>query len=123
MLKILHENFRHLIFATRYSIAGLKAAFQDEMAFRQICLLCLVGIPVAFLVSVDWSTTMLLIFPLALAVIIELLNTGIESVVDRISKELHPLSKKAKDTGSAAQFCSQILIVIVWGSFFIWKLL
>lgn len=122
MPKILYENFRHIICATRYSIAGLTAAFRDEMAFRQICLLCLAGAPCAFFFADGWMEAMLLIFPLALSVIVELLNTAVESVVDRISKELNPLSKKAKDTASAAQFCTQILCLVVWTSFIARKL-
>lgn len=122
MAKIAHGHFRHMIAATRYSLSGLAAAFREELAFRQICFCCFVGVPFAFLVGGDWLETMLLIFPLALAVIVELLNTAVESVVDSISTELHPLSKKAKDTASAAQFCAQILIVGAWGSFFIRKL-
>lgn len=123
MSKILYTHLLHIISATRYSLAGLAAAFRDEMAFRQISLVCVAGFPAAFLVGADWVEAMLLIFPLALAVVVELLNTAVESVVDRVSKELHPLSKKAKDTASAAQFCAQLLIAVVWGSFFIRKLL
>ena len=56
---------------------------------------------------------------LVVALLVELLNSAIENVVDRISPELHPLSKKAKDMGSAAQFTAQICILVVWGTYLI----
>ena len=69
-----------------------------------------------------WAEGILLILPLALAVVVELCNSAIENVVDRISPEWHPLAKKAKDMGSAAQLTAQILIALVWGSYLLVRL-
>ena len=66
-----------------------------------------------------WGDRVLLALVLVVALLVELLNSAIENVVDRISPELHPLSKKAKDMGSAAQFTAQICILVVWGTYLI----
>ena len=106
-----------LLNATRYSLAGYKAAWQDEEAFRQICLLAVIGLPLAC-----WPESVLLAVPLVLCLLVELLNSAIENVVDRISLEWHPLAKKAKDMGSAAQFTAQIFLAAVWGSYVLGRL-
>ena len=77
------------------------------------------GLPLAWLLGESWGDSILLSAVLLLAMIVELLNSAIENVVDRISLELHPLAKKAKDMGSAAQFTAQSLIVLVWGSYLV----
>lgn len=104
-----------LLNATRYSLAGYKAAWQDEEAFRQICLLAVIGLPLACRLGRDWAESVLLAVPLVLCLLVELLNSAIENVVDRISLEWHPLAKKAKDMGSAAQFTAQLFLAAVWG--------
>lgn len=114
-------HLRHLLDAFRYSLHGLESAFKDEMAFRQIVLCAAIGIPAAVFLAGSWTEMILLILPLILAIIVELLNTAVESVVDRISMERHPLAKKAKDTASAAQFCAQIFALFVWGSHILTK--
>ena len=86
-----------LLNATRYSLAGYKAAWQDEEAFRQICLLAVIGLPLACWLGRDWTESVLLAVPLVLCLLVELLNSAIENVVDRISLEWHPLAKKAKE--------------------------
>ena len=86
-----------LLNATRYSLAGYKAAWQDEEAFRQICLLAVIGLPLACWLGRDWAESVLLAVPLVLCLLVELLNSAIENVVDRISLEWHPLAKKAKE--------------------------
>lgn len=74
-----------LLNATRYSLAGYKAAWQDEEAFRQICLLAVIGLPLACRLGRDWTESVLLAVPLVLCLLVELLNSAIENVVDRIS--------------------------------------
>lgn len=108
--------------ALRYSLDGYRAAWKDEQAFRQIVCLCGPGLILAVLLCRTWAEGILLILPLALAVVVELCNSAIENVVDRISPEWHPLAKKAKDMGSAAQLTAQILIALVWGSYLLVRL-
>ena len=111
-----------LLNATRYSLAGYKAAWQDEEAFRQICLLAVIGLPLACRLGRDWAESVLLAVPLVLCLLVELLNSAIENVVDRISLEWHPLAKKAKDMGSAAQFTAQLFLAAVWGGYLLGRL-
>jgi len=108
------RGFRRILNAAGYSIAGLKAAFAGEAAFRQLVMLNLLLIPVACLLDVSRVERALLIAVALLAPIIELLNSAIEAAIDRISLELHPLSKRAKDMGSAAQLLALVLIATVW---------
>jgi diacylglycerol kinase (ATP) len=105
---------KRVVLATAYSLAGLKAAFQKEAAFRQLLLMALVLIPLAFTLDVVRVERALLVGVVVLALIIELLNSAIESTVDRISLELHPLSKQAKDMGSAAQLLTLGMIFLTW---------
>ena len=93
--------------AAGYSLAGLRAAFIHEAAFRQLLLL-------AFWLPVTGVERALMVGVVLLALIVELINSAIEAVVDRISLELHPLSKRAKDLGSAAQMLALLLITSVW---------
>ena len=108
--------------ACRYSRDGFAAAWQDEQAFRQIVWGCLAGLPLACWLGESWSDRVLLGLVLVIALLVELLNSAIENVVDRISPEPHPLSKKAKDMGSAAQLTAQICILVVWGAYLIGRL-
>ena len=101
--------------ATRYSLAGFKTAFQNEAAFRQILLINLILIPLSFWMPVRRVEQALMVAVCLLALIIELINSAIEAVVDRISMERHELSKNAKDMGSAAQFVALSLIALTWG--------
>ncbi len=101
--------------ATRYSMAGFKTAFQNEAAFRQILLINLILIPLSFWMPVSRVEQTLMVAVCLLALIIELINSAIEAVVDRISMERHELSKNAKDMGSAAQFVALSLIALTWG--------
>lgn len=100
--------------AAGYSAAGLQAAYRGEAAFRQLLLLNGLLLPVASLVDVTRGERALLIFMPLLALMVELLNSAIEAAVDRISLSLHPLSKQAKDMGSAAQFIALSAIAITW---------
>ncbi|NQD93439.1 diacylglycerol kinase [Pseudomonas sp. CrR25] len=103
-----------IIHAAGYSAAGLRAAFVGEAAFRQLLLLNLLLVPLAFTLHVSRAERALLIGVLLLSLIVELLNSAIETVVDRISLDHHRLSKQAKDIGSAAQLLAMTLIALVW---------
>jgi len=107
--------------AFRNSCAGLAGAFRNESAFRQEVALAAVLIPVACLVDVTRLERALLIATVLLLLIVELLNSGIETAIDRISFELHPLSKRAKDMGSAAVLLTLLLLGVVWAAI-LWPL-
>lgn len=100
--------------ATRCSIDGIKLAWQHESAFRQELSLAAVMCPLAFFISNSVEQLLLLILPVFLLVVVELLNSAIEATVDRISTSLHPLSKQAKDIGSAAVFFVLVLLTLTW---------
>ena len=99
--------------ATGYSLAGLRAAW-GEPAFRQEAAVALLLLPAAFWLGRTWAETALLAGSLMLVMIVELLNTGIETAIDRIGPEWHDLSKRAKDMGSAAVLLSLLLAGGVW---------
>lgn len=100
-------------YATSISAAGLRAAWY-ETAFRQEVLLAMIMIPAAFWLGNSWVETSLLIIPVVFVLVVELLNTGIEVVIDRIGPEWHEFSKLAKDLGSAAVLLSLLLCAGVW---------
>ena len=109
-----HKGWRRLVNATGYSWAGLRAAWRNEDAFRQEALLCAALVPVALWLGDSAVERALLIGSLLLVVIVELLNSGIEAVVDRIGQERHELSGRAKDIGSAAVFVALLNAAAVW---------
>ena len=100
--------------ALHYSIAGLRAAFKHEDAFRQELTLALVLIPAALFLPASATGKALMVASVLLVLIIELLNSAIEATVDRISLEDHRLAKRAKDIGSAAVLIGLINVLIVW---------
>ena len=107
--------FQRLINATGNSLRGLARAWRSEAALRyEIYVLCL-AIPAAFMLARNAIERALMIGSALLVVVVELLNTAIETVVDRISEERHQLSGLAKDLGSAGVFCSIVLAAVVWG--------
>lgn len=99
--------------ATGYSIEGLKAGW-GEAAFRQEALAAFVLLPLSFWLGNTWTEVALLAGSVLLVMIVELLNTGIETAIDRIGPEWHDLSKRAKDMGSAAVLLSLLLCAGVW---------
>ncbi|HEY1230897.1 MAG TPA: diacylglycerol kinase [Ramlibacter sp.] len=99
--------------ATGYSLAGLRAGW-GETAFRQEALAAMVLLPLAFWLGAGWVQVALLAGSVMLVMIVELLNTGIEAVVDRIGPEWHDLSKRAKDMGSAAVLLALLLALGIW---------
>ncbi len=100
--------------AAGYSWTGLKAAFKHEAAFRQELALCLVLIPVGLWLGQSGIERALLIGSLLLVLIVELLNSAIETVVDRFGGEQHELSGRAKDIGSAAVFVALLNAAVIW---------
>ncbi len=105
----------HIIKAVTWSMAGIKAAWKNEQAFRWEAAIVLLMMPVGFWLgrtAVEWA---LLIASSMSILITELLNSAVEAVVDRIGPERHELSKRAKDLGSAAAFISMITAAVVWG--------
>lgn len=107
-------GIRRVIKAAGYSIDGFKAAYKSEAAFRQVVWLNLVLVIALIFLPFAVSIKMILLLVSALSVIVELFNTGLEAAIDRISDEYHPLSKVAKDVGSAAQLIVLTLQSIVW---------
>jgi diacylglycerol kinase (ATP) len=103
-----------IVRAAGYSYDGLKTAYRGESAFRQETWLAAVLLPASFWVGRNWVEVALLAGTVVLVMIVELLNSGIEAVVDRVSFELHDLSKRAKDLASAAVFLSLVLCSGVW---------
>jgi len=102
--------------ALGYSIEGLRAAYAGESAFRQEVWLLIIATPLAFWLGRDWVQIALLLGTLILVLIVELLNSGIEAAIDRVSFELHELSKRAKDIASAAVLLSLLLTGGVWAA-------
>jgi len=100
--------------ATRYSAAGLAAAFRHEAAFRSLVALLVLAVPAAFWFGHSGVERALLIGSVLLALVVELVNAAIEAAVDRISFENHRLAKRAKDIGSAAVMLSLLNASIVW---------
>lgn len=109
-----NTGLRRVIRATGYSWAGLRAAAKHEAAFRQELALCVVLIPLALWLGGDGVERALLVGSLLLVLIVELLNSAIEAVVDRIGAEQHELSGRAKDIGSAAVFVALANVVVIW---------
>jgi diacylglycerol kinase (ATP) len=105
---------RRLINALRWTIKGVRSTFRNEEAFRQEVALTLVLTPLGLWLGDNGIERALLIGPLLIVLIVELLNSAVESVVDRISTEQHKLSGRAKDQGSAAVFISLLLVVVCW---------
>jgi diacylglycerol kinase (ATP) len=100
--------------AAGYSIEGLKTAYRGESAFRQESFLAVVMLPAAFVLGATWIEVAVLAGSVLLVLIVELLNSGIEAAIDRVSLELHDLSKRAKDLASAAVFLSLLLCAGIW---------
>lgn len=109
-----HVGLRRIVFAARYSAAGLKAAWTREAAFRQEVALVLAGVPLALWLGEGPVERALLIGSLLLVLPVELLNSAVEATVDRVGDDEHPLSARAKDIGSAAVMLALVLAAVVW---------
>lgn len=109
-------GFDRVVRATSYSLQGLATAYRGESAFRQEAWFAAVLLPVAFWVGRSWIEVAMLAGSVLLVLIVELLNSGIEAAIDRVSFELHDLSKRAKDLASAAVFLSLVLCGGIWAA-------
>jgi diacylglycerol kinase (ATP) len=98
-----------------YSLAGLRAGWYEK-AFQQEAVAAVVLVPLSFWLGQTWIETSLLIGTVVFVMVVELLNTGLESAIDRVGPEWHDLSKRAKDMGSAAVLLSLLLCVGVWAA-------
>ena len=107
-------GLRRLWNAFGYSLAGFRAAYKHEDAFRQEVMLAAVLIPLALWLPVSHLGKALMIASVLLVLIVELLNSAVEATVDRVSLDDHDLAKRAKDIGSAAVLASLINVLLVW---------
>lgn len=107
------QGLNRIVHAGGYSIQGLVAGW-GETAFRQEAMLAMVLLPLAFWLGQGWVETALLAGSVILVLVVELLNTCVESAIDRIGPEWHDLSKRAKDMGSAAVLLSLLLCGGIW---------
>jgi diacylglycerol kinase (ATP) len=101
--------------ALGYSRDGIKAAWKNEAAFREEILLAAIAIPLAFFLGQTGVDRAILVGSILLILIVEILNSSIEAIVDKASPETHELAKRAKDMGSAAVLFSLINAAIIWG--------
>ncbi|MEA3404756.1 MAG: diacylglycerol kinase [Pseudomonadota bacterium] len=113
-LKPGHRGLVRIVKAAGYSWQGITACYKNEAAFRQELLLLVILTPVAMWLSYNAVEFILLIGSVVLLLVVELLNTAVEMVVDRHGEEWHELSKLAKDMGSAAVFVMMGLVILVW---------
>ncbi|MEX5869072.1 diacylglycerol kinase [Providencia hangzhouensis] len=108
------KGFTRVIKAAGYSLKGLKVAWVNEAAFRQESVAAIIAIFITFYLDISYIDRILLVSSVVLVAIVELLNSAIEAVVDRIGSEYHELSGRAKDIGSAAVFVSIGLALFIW---------
>jgi diacylglycerol kinase (ATP) len=108
-------GLNHVWRATGIALQGLRAAWQHEDAFRQEVLIAAIAIPAALLLHASSLGKALMIASILLVLIVELLNSALETAVDHTSMEQHPLAKRAKDIASAAVFLSIVNALVVWG--------
>lgn len=108
-------SFQRIIRAAGYSMQGLKSAYLHEAAFRQEVWLSFFLIPLGFYLGDTVVEKILLVGSVLLVLAMELINSAVESVVDRIGSEFHELSGRAKDIGSASVFMTMVIFVLTWG--------
>jgi len=103
-----------LFSATGYSLQGLSNAYRYESAFRLEVWLTILSVPLALYLGDNLIESIVLVMSLLFLLVVELLNTAVESVVDRIGEEFHELSGRAKDTASAAVLIASVIVALVW---------
>ena len=108
------QGLTRLIKATQYSWQGLKAAYANEEAFRQEVILAIITIPLGVYLGDNGIERALLVGSILLIMIVELFNSSIEAIVDRVGTDHHELSGRAKDIGSAAVFLSLVNAAVIW---------
>ena len=116
MLKPNGTGIGRIMKAAKCSMQGFAASWKHESAFRQESVLALLSVPVAAWLATSVSQFALLVSVWCLVLVVELLNSAIESLTDRVSLERHELSGRAKDMGSAAVFVSLVIVALVWGA-------
>jgi diacylglycerol kinase (ATP) len=109
-------GIKRVIHATGYSLLGLTAAYKNEAAFRQELWLTIILAPFAIYLGNTGVERALLLGSLILVLIVELINSAIEAVVDRVGSEKHELSGRAKDIGSAAVMLALLNLFVIWGA-------
>jgi len=114
-MKRTKKGLARILSAFRYSYDGFIATFKSEEAFRQDIFICLILFPIAIFLPVKIVEKLFLFSSLFLLIIAELINTAIEITIDRISYEIHPLSKIAKDIGSCVVLICFLYLITVWG--------
>jgi len=119
MAKTGATGITRIINAAGYSWLGFKAAFKHEAAFRQELALCTVLVSAALYFGPSWSDKAILIASLVFILLIEILNSALEAVVDRFGDEIHPLAGRAKDMGSAAVLLAFVIAGLIWLSVFV----
>jgi diacylglycerol kinase (ATP) len=115
-MKMISKEIKRINNATRFSMQGVRAAWEGEAAFRVEVLLASIMLPVAIALDVNSLERIALVATVMLVLIVELINSAIEATVDRVGAELHPLSGRAKDLGSAAVFVALLLAVFTWAT-------
>jgi diacylglycerol kinase (ATP) len=118
MAKTGATGFTRIINAAGYSWAGLKAAYTNEAAFRQELWLVIALSPIAVIFGPSYADKAVLLASLIFILLIEILNSALEAVVDRFGDEIHPLSGRAKDMGSAAVLLAFFITGLIWFSVF-----
>jgi len=109
------SGIKRITAAFFYSMDGFKAAWQNEHAFRQEMLVTVIGTVTALSMKISAFEKLMLVAVLVFVLVVELINSALEAVVDRISLEPHPLSKTAKDLGSAAVALAIAIALAAWG--------
>ncbi|MDH3355499.1 MAG: diacylglycerol kinase [Chromatiales bacterium] len=107
--------------AFKFSMKGYKAAYRYEESFRIELGFGIILFPLGFWLGDNAIERVVYILPLIMVLVAELLNSGIEAAIDRISVEHHPLSGRAKDFGSAACFTAQMSVILIWGMMLVEK--
>lgn len=120
MADLKNAGIKRLLSAFRFSWQGLRATYRHEEAFRQEVWVLILAVPLAFLLTDSGVERVLLIGSIMLILIVELLNSALEAVVDRIGSEKHELSGRAKDMGSAAVLLAVFNAVLVWLLVLLW---
>lgn len=116
-------GFKRIYNATKCSIDGIKYAYQHESAFRQELMLACVLLPLACFVAKNPIELILLSGPVIALLVVECINSAIEAAIDRISTDIHPLSKQAKDLGSASVSLCILLVLLSWGAILIGRII
>jgi len=118
-----YKGLKRIVYAFFNSINGFKCVFKTEEAFVQEVYLCLFLTPLMFIIKTSINEKLFLVLSMFILLIVEIINSAIESTIDRISLEHNILSGKVKDMGSAAVFLSLIVVMITHGVIFIPKIL